>query len=173
MTAPSIAPLADAFDRIKEAVEAVLDGLNAEQLSARLDPGANSVGWLVWHLTRVQDDHLADAADTPQVWHADGWEKRFELAYSADATGYGQSSKDVAAFRGVGAEVLAGYHAAVHDRTLDYLGTLDVHDLARVVDDTWSPPVTLGVRLVSVISDDLQHVGQAAFVRGVIERQGG
>jgi len=173
MTAPSIAPLIDAFGRIRETVEQVLDGLSPEDLSVRLDPDANSVGWLVWHLTRIQDDHLADIAGTPQVWHADGWEKRFELAYSADATGYGQSSKDVAAFRGVSAELLAEYHAAVHDRTVDHLATLDAEDLGRVVDDSWDPPVTLGVRLVSVISDDLQHVGQAAFVRGVVRRQRG
>jgi hypothetical protein len=27
------------------------------------------------------------------------------------------------------------------------------------------------VRLVSVIADDLQHVGQAAYVRGILQRR--
>ena len=172
MTTPSIAPLADAFDRIKETVEGVLDGLSPEELSVRLDADANSVGWLVWHLTRIQDDHLADAADLPQVWHADGWRKRFDLPYSPDATGYAHTRADVDAFRGVSADLLAGYHAAVHAQTQRYLSGLHATDLDRVVDDSWQPPVTLGVRLVSVIADDLQHVGQAAFARGIIERRG-
>ena len=46
-------------------------------------------------------------------------------------------------------------------------------DLPRVVDERWDPPVTLGVRLVSVISDCLQHAGQAAFVRGILLRSAG
>ncbi len=171
MTAPSIAPLADAFGRIGDLVDQVLDGLDHEQLTARLDAAANPIGWLVWHLTRVQDDHVADAAGTPQVWHADGWDKRFDLAYPSGAIGYGQSRSDVAAFGGVSADLLAGYHAAVRDRTLAYLSDLDTADLDRVVDEAWTPPVTLGVRLVSVISDDLQHVGQAAFVRGILDRR--
>ncbi|MFC1419389.1 mycothiol transferase [Streptacidiphilus cavernicola] len=173
MTSPTIAPLADAFGRIGELVDQVLDGLSPEELTVRLDPAANPIGWLVWHLTRIQDDHVAGVAGTPQLWLADGWQKRFDLPYPAGAHGYGQSDADVAAFQGVPAELLAEYHAAVLARTLDYLATLDVADLDRVVDEGWQPPVTLGVRLVSVIADDLQHVGQAAFVRGVVERRRG
>ncbi|MFC1411381.1 DUF664 domain-containing protein [Streptacidiphilus sp. N1-12] len=171
MTAPSIVPLADAFDRIKETVEDTLDGLSPEELAARVDADANSIGWLVWHLTRVQDDHIADAAGLTQVWHTHDWLKRFDLPYPRDAHGYGQSSADVAAFRGITADLLAQYHSAVHAQTLRYLDTLADEDLDRVVDDSWDPPVTLGVRLVSVVSDDLQHVGQAAFVRGVVRRR--
>ncbi|MHA6758514.1 mycothiol transferase [Streptacidiphilus sp. PAMC 29251] len=171
MTATSITPLADAFDRIKETVEDVLDGLGPDDLSARLDPDANSIGWLVWHLTRVQDDHVAKAADVPQIWHSGDWQKRFDLPYPADAHGYGQSSSDVDAFRDVPAALLAQYHGAVHAQTLSFLDTLADADLQRVVDESWQPPVTLSVRLVSVIADDLQHVGQAAFVRGVLRRR--
>jgi hypothetical protein len=171
MTTSSIAPLADAFDRIRETVVSTLDGLTPEELSVRLDADANTVGWLVWHLTRIQDDHLADAAGTPQVWHADGWEKRFGLPYPSDDTGYGHTRADVDAFRGVSADQLAQYHDAVHAQTRRYLSDLRTTDLARVVDDSWEPPVTLGVRLVSVIADDLQHAGQAAFARGIVQRR--
>ncbi|MEU3186655.1 DUF664 domain-containing protein [Streptomyces sp. NPDC006923] len=163
--------LIDAFGRIREVVHEAVDGLSPDELAARLDGGANSIAWLVWHLTRIQDDHIADAAGTEQVWFSQDWSKRFELPFSRRATGYGHSAKDVSALAGIPAELLAGYHDAVHDRTVEYLGTLKVADLERVVDASWSPPVTLAVRLVSVISDDLQHAGQAAFVRGVLERR--
>ena len=161
--------IAEALDRVQEAVHAVLDGLDEEQLTARLDPAANSIAWLVWHLTRVQDDHLADAAGAPQVWTSDGWAERFGLPYGDAATGYGQDSGDVAAVTASTAE-LRGYHDAVHARSVPWLRTLSDDDLTRVVDESWDPPVTLAVRLVSVVSDDLQHAGQAAFIRGVLER---
>ncbi|WP_131741990.1 mycothiol transferase [Actinomadura roseirufa] len=162
--------LTDAFDRIREVVHEAAGGLTAERLAYRADPEANTIAWLVWHLTRVQDDHVADAADTPQVWTADGWAERFGLPFGAAETGYGQSADQVALVRVRSADLLTGYHDAVHARTAGYVGALTDADLARVVDAAWDPPVTLAVRLVSVVSDALQHAGQAAFVRGLAER---
>ncbi|MYY05820.1 MULTISPECIES: DUF664 domain-containing protein [unclassified Streptomyces] len=163
--------LTDGYSRIRESVHMAVEGLEPDDLHARLDDGANSIAWLVWHLTRVQDDHIADAAGTEQIWFAQDWAGRFDLPFTADATGYGQSSEQVGAVRVGSAELLLGYHDAVHDHTLGFVGGLDGHALDRVVDEAWSPPVTLGVRLMSVLSDDLQHAGQAAFVRGVLERR--
>jgi len=164
--------LIDAFGRVREGVHEVLEGLRTDEVAERIDDGANSIGWLVWHLTRVQDDHVADAAGTAQVWQEEGWHQRFGLPYAADATGYGHSAQEVAAFRGVSARTLSDYHDAVHQRSVAYVADLRGSDLDRVVDTRWDPPVTLAVRLVSVIADDLQHVGQAAFVRGSLRRRG-
>ena len=163
--------LIDAFGRIREAVHEAVAGLTPDQLAARVDGKANAIGWLVWHLTRIQDDHVADAAGSEQLWTADGWAERFDLPFDVTATGYGHTSDDVDAVRVRSGELLTGYHDAVHDRTVDYVRRLTDIDFERVVDESWDPPVTLAVRLVSVIADDLQHAGQAAFVRGIIERQ--
>lgn len=162
--------LSDAFGRIRGVVHAVVDGLDDEQLAYRVDGRANSIAWLVWHLTRIQDDHVADVAGTEQAWTADGWAERFALPFDVADTGYGHGATDVAAVK-VDAELLTGYYDAVHQQTLDYVATITDADLDRVVDRNWDPPVTLGVRLISVISDDLQHAGQAAYVRGLAERQ--
>ena len=162
--------LVDGFGRVREAVLAAVDGLDADQLAARLDPGANSIGWLVWHLLRVQDSHVAEVAGTAEVWTQHGWADRFALPLAATDTGYGHSSDDVAAVRVPSAELLTGYLEQVHAQTVAYVGTLDEPALARVVDESYDPPVTLAVRLVSVLDDDLQHAGQAAFVRGVLDR---
>ncbi|QKG18397.1 mycothiol transferase [Actinomadura verrucosospora] len=162
--------LTDAFDRIQETVREAVDGLTPDQLALRPDAEANSIAWLVWHLTRVQDDHVADAAGTGQVWTSGGWADRFALPLDPSETGYGHDPKQVAAVRVGSADLLTGYHDAVHDRTVEYVGGLTGKDLERVVDTAWDPPVTLAVRLVSVISDDLQHAGQASYVRGLIER---
>ena len=162
--------LVDAFGRIRGLVHRAVDGLTAEQLASRVDPQANSIAWLVWHLTRIQDDHLADAFQAEQVWVAQGWVERFGLPFDPRDTGYGHQADDVAAVRVGSGELLVGYHEAVHEQTTRFVEGLGDADLARIVDRSWDPPVSLGVRLVSVIADDLQHAGQAAFVRGILQR---
>lgn len=163
--------LIDAFGRVREVVHQVVEGLTPEELRQRLDPEANTIAWLVWHLTRVQDDHVADAARTEQVWTSNGWAGRFGAPFDDAATGYGQSAVEVGALRVESGDLLIAYYDAVHERTVDYVGRLADADLARIVDESWDPPVSLGVRLVSVLTDDLQHAGQAAFVRGVLQRR--
>src|SRR3954449_6671656 len=140
--------LVDAFGRIRSLVHAVVEGLEPEQLGLRVDDGANTIAWLVWHLTRVQDDHVADLAGTEQVWTKDGWADRFGVPFEPGTIGYGQSSADVGQVRGVSAEQLAGYHDAVHDASVRYAHGLADAELDRVVDTRWDPPVTVAVRLV-------------------------
>jgi uncharacterized damage-inducible protein DinB len=161
--------LADAFDRIRQVVGRAVAGLTDDQLTEAVGPGANTIAWLVWHLTRIQDDHVAGVAGTEQAWAADGWYDRFGLPFPPADHGYGHSAEQVAAVR-VPGELLTGYHEAVHARTDAYVRTLVDADLDRVVDTSWDPPVTAGMRLVSVISDDLQHAGQAAYVKGLLAR---
>ena len=163
--------LVDAFGRIREAVHGAVEGLGREQLTYRVDPEANTIAWLVWHLTRIQDDHVAHLAGTGQAWRDEGWFERSGLPFGRDEHGYGHTSDQVAAVD-VPAELLLGYHDAVHQRTVAYLEGLEDSAYDDVVDRSWDPPVTRAVRLVSVVEDDLQHVGQAAFLRGVVERLG-
>jgi hypothetical protein len=162
--------LLDAFGRVREVVHDVVDGLTREDLTFRVDADANTIAWLAWHLTRIQDDHVSEVAGTEQAWTDAGWSGRFGLPFADAETGYGHGSGEVAAVA-VDGELLTGYHDDVHARTVRYVKGLSEQDLARVVDERWDPPVTLAVRLVSVISDDLQHIGQAAFIRGVLERR--
>lgn len=163
--------LTDAFTRIREGASAVVEGLTVDQLAHRPPPGGNPVGWLVWHLCRVQDDHVADVAGLEQVWTAQGYADRFGLPFAPEATGYGQDDDEVDAVR-VEAELLAAYACAVSDQTLAFLRTVGPDELDRVVDERWDPPVTLGARLVSVADDDIAHLGQAAYVRGLLGAAG-
>lgn len=162
--------LVDAYSRIRHIVHQAVDGLPPDSLAARVDPDANSIAWLVWHLSRVQDDHLADVMGTEQVWTSRGWAQRFGLPFEPSATGYGHGTKEVAAVKVSSGDLLTGYFDAVHDETTRFVSGVTDSDLERIVDKRWDPPVTLGVRLVSVISDNLQHAGQAAFVRGILLR---
>jgi hypothetical protein len=163
--------LIDGFERVRSVVHSTLRRATEDQLGYRADPEANTVAWLVWHLTRVQDDHVADAFGHEQVSTSEGWVERFQLPFNAAETGYGQSADEVASVR-ASAELLAGYHDAVHARTVQCLRGIEEAALERIVDRSYDPPVTLAVRLVSVLSDDLQHAGQAAYVLGLSRRAG-
>jgi uncharacterized damage-inducible protein DinB len=160
--------LVDAFERVRGLVVDLTDGLTDDIATYRPDPGANSIAWLIWHATRIQDDHVADLAQVEQAWPQ--WRERFGLPFGKWATGYGQAPKEVAAVQ-VSGELLGQYHHAVHEFTLRYLEGLTAEELDRVVDTRWNPPVTAAVRLVSVIGDTLQHLGQAAYVRGLAKRR--
>ncbi|MEU6366866.1 DUF664 domain-containing protein [Streptomyces sp. NPDC046931] len=161
--------LIDAYNRIREEVHAAVDGLDPDDLNARPTGESNSIAWLVWHLARVQDDHIADAFDLDQVWLSQDWEKRFALDLPRRDIGYGHTPAKVAKVRVDSGDLLTGYYDAVHEQTLGALRELAAKDLERIVDERWDPPVSLGVRLVSVLSDDLQHAGQAAYVRGLLQ----
>ncbi len=162
----------DALGRVHELIPAAIADLTPEDLRWRPDPGSNPMGWLIWHLLRVEDSHVAGLAIIDQVW-ASGWREKFDLPYKPSASGYGMSSEDVSAFTVSDPGVLVEYADAVWQQTREILGSLTDDDYERIVDKNWDPPVTLGVRLVSVINDTTQHIGQVGYVRGLLERSKG
>ena len=165
-TAALRALLRDAFTRLIEHADELTDGLTDEVADYRPTAQANSIAWLLWHSARVQDIQIAQVADVEQVWTRDGWVDRFGLDLPRDDSGYGHSPAEVAKVRAP-AGLLAGYYRAVHQLTLRYLDGVTADELARIVDTHWDPPVTAGVRLVSIIDDCAQHLGQAAYLRGL------
>jgi uncharacterized damage-inducible protein DinB len=162
--------LVEAFQRVRDELHPAVNGLSPDELAFRPEAESNSIAWLAWHLTRIQDDHVAGLDGSEQVWIANGWRGRFGLPLDPLDTGYGHDPDTVAKVTADAASLL-GYYEDVHQKTVDYISTLDEGDLARVIDSRWEPPVTVSVRLVSVIADDLQHVGQAAYVRGILQRR--
>ncbi|MDT5095078.1 MAG: hypothetical protein QOH60_4441 [Mycobacterium sp.] len=158
--------LRDSFTRLIEHVDELVDGLTDEVASYQPTPEANSIAWLIWHSARVQDLQVCDIAGREDVWTSDGWVDRFGLDLPRDDTGYGHSADEVRKVR-ASAELLAGYYHAVHDMTLAFVATLSDDDLERIVDKRWNPPVTASARLVSVVDDCAQHLGQAAYLRGI------
>jgi len=161
--------LIETHGRVGGVLRRAVGGLDVDQLTWRADPQANTVAWLAWHAARGEDDQIADVAGTEQVWTAQGWSARFALPFDDSASGYGQTPQEVAQVRAP-EELLLGYYDAVATATRTFLTGLSGSDLDRIVDERWDPPVTLGVRLVSIIGDSLQHAGQASFVRGLLQR---
>lgn len=163
--------LADAFERIRVGIQRVTDGLDQPALFYRPGPTANSIAWLVWHTSRVQDDHVSEIAGVAQAYIAEGFADALGLPADPADTGYGHTSDQVAAVRPDDPSILVAYHDVVTRRSLDYLASIDTEELDRIIDESYDPPVSVGVRLVSVINDNMQHVGQAKYVKGLIDHE--
>ena len=162
--------LIDGYGRIVEMLEKALEGMTQNDLNWQPRADSNSMGWLAWHLTRIQDDHIADLMGEEQLWVAGNWYVKFDRAPNPKDTGFGHSPEDLAAFKSPDAQTLLGYHRAVLERTKGYLRTLSAADLDRELNEPWYHPLpTVGVRLISIMSDGLQHVGQVAYVRGLLK----
>ena len=158
--------LTEGFGRITELYDDVAEGLDQEQLHHRPGGTGNSIGWLLWHTARGQDAQVADLAGARQVWEE--FQERFGLDNGTDDMGYGHTSEQVDAVRIEDPSLLVDYHHEVTLATARYLQTVGEKELEREVDQRWDPPVTAGVRLISIQSDCLQHLGQAAYVKGLL-----
>ena len=160
--------LLDLYGRIPPLAREVVEGLSTEQLTMQPNGDANPIAWLVWHIARVQDAELAGLVGDHQLWQDGDWASQFGLEPDPHNHGYGHTVDDVRAVRPESPEALLAYFDAVTGRTHEHLRALESADLDRVVDPNWDPPVTLGVRLISVADDGIQHIGQAAYVRGLL-----
>lgn len=160
--------LVDAFGRVHDLVHEVVADLGPKDLAWRPAPDANSIAWLVWHLGRVEDDHLSGISGSEQRWLSDGWVDRFALPIDPRDIGYGQTAEQARLIRVESGGLLTGYYDAVHSATVEIIRSMSEADYGRIVDRRWTPPVTAAVRMVSVVNDITQHIGQAAYVRGLL-----
>ncbi len=148
-----------------------MEGLSTEDLNWQPKPDSNSIGWLAWHLTRWQDVQIASFLKKEQVWIKDDWYRIFGRTADAKDHGMGHKPDDLAKFKSPDTATQLSYHQAVLAQTKDFLRTLSPSDLDKVVEGTsFQPSPTVGMRIIGVLSDGMQHAGQAAYVRGL--RQG-
>ena len=158
------------FERISQVLKSALEDLTQEDLNQQPNPESNSMGWIAWHLTRVQDRAIADLAGEEQLWIKDKWHSSFVRLADPQDVGVGHSSEDLAAFRSPDAKILIAYHHAVLERTKGYLSNLSQPELDRKIDHPRFP--TVGLRLTAIINDNFQHAGQVAYVRGLLKGKG-
>jgi len=156
----------EAYGRVLQALEKTLEGFSPDDLNQQPDSNCNSMGWLIWHLTRGQDSMIAGLAQKEQLWVSNGWYQKFNRSSDPKDTGFGHSPEDVAAFKSPDVETLLGYHREVLEQTKNYLTKLPETDLDREIS---GPFPTLGARLVAILSDNLQHAGQVAYLQGLLK----
>jgi hypothetical protein len=159
----------DLFLRIAHDLAHALEGLTVEDLHAQPGPASNSIAWLAWHLTRSHDRNISELMGHEQLWITEGWHARFKRSADPTETGFGHSAAQAAAFRVPDSHLLLDYHRAVVARIRQYmLEHLSEGELDReVYSPTLQNTVTVHRRLVGMLSEGFQHVGQAAYIRGL------
>lgn len=158
------------FMRISQVLETALDGLTEDEINQQPNPECNSIGWMVWHLTRVQDRFIAMLSNNEQVYIAGKWYEKFNRGADPQDIGYGHSSEDLANFKAPDTKTLLDYHYDTLEKTKQYTNRISPGELDRVIDNSRAPTVAL--RLTAFISDNLQHAGQVAYLRGWLKNQG-
>ncbi|PFG31637.1 mycothiol transferase [Paramicrobacterium agarici] len=158
--------LIDAAGRPREAARSLSRRLTPEALNAHPGGHDNSIAWLLWHTGREIDAQTASLTGSEQVWYVGDYARRTGLGDAGAEVGYGHTSEQARAIRTDAAEVLVEYISEATDALVTYLRGLSDDDLSDVIDENWDPPVTRGVRLMSIIDDAAQHVGQAAYAAG-------
>jgi len=158
------------FERASQMLEKALDGLTQDDLNYLPNPDCNSIGWLAWHLTRVQDSAISNLMDKEQCWIADKWYGKFGRNPDPTDRGVGHTSVDVSNFKSPDSKTLLDYYCAVFKQTKEYINKLSTAELGREVDNLRSPLV--GLRIAGIINDNIQHVGQIAYLRGMLKGKG-
>jgi hypothetical protein len=158
------------YDRLTEGLERALVGLTQEDLNYQPRPDSNSIGWLTWHLTRTQDQAIADLMGVEQLWIKEGWYLKFNRSANPQDTGSGHSPEDMASFKSPDVKMLLAYYYSVVQRSKRCFYNLSETDLDREINHTRYP--TVAARIVGVISDNFQHVGQMAYVHGLLKGKG-
>ena len=165
--------LCEAANRPAAEAKALIDTLPEGALNAHAGGHTNSIAWLLWHAGRQMDAQLAQLNGEPQVWHSQGFNSRFNLGELGDTVGYGHTAEQARAVVVEDAALLVEYLGATTAALSEYIAGLSEADLDDVIDTSWTPHVTRGVRLVSMIDDAAQHVGQAAYAAGILASAAG
>ncbi|MGT2907226.1 mycothiol transferase [Streptococcus dentiloxodontae] len=164
--------LIDSVNRARERFLRMLDGVTVVEANAF--PAAEtaaqikSLTWLAWHTARELDFQVADLASQEPVWFSQGWKEAFHLDLPDDTQDWCHSLEEAQKVQVPNLDILRGYLNAAADMTVAYLNSLDEKSLDDIIDASWNPPVTRGVRLVSVIDDAAMHSGQAIYARRLL-----
>ncbi len=161
------------LDRNEPYLLGALEGIDPDMLHRQPGPESNSIAWLVWHLSRVQDNHVSAMAGRDHVWITGGWVERMGLGLDPMDRGRGHTPEQIAAFRVPSVSALMDYYEAVRDATGTFLDEMDDAALERQVPAvSGDGTVPLAQRLEMTLADGLQHTGQVAYLRGLFEGRG-
>jgi len=165
--------LINSYEDIHGEMKRVFKGLTKDDLGWQPKPDCNSIGWLAWHLLRVEDNQVAYLFDEEQLWIKDGWHSKFDRPADAKDVGFGNTPKQVAEFKSPDIQLFLDYSEAIFKRIKNHFLSMSAADLDQPLNQYWGKtPVKLGWRLISVLEDCFQHIGQIAYVRGLLHGKG-
>ena len=157
--------IVDALDKENGFLLDALEGLGPDELAWQPAANANSIGWILWHMVRVEDMWIQFFAQfQTELWETEGWHEKFGLPTRDN--GFGHTAEQVNNFPGVDLAEFLRYRASVRQATLDYLDTLTPKDMEHVPRER-RPEMSLGAMFRQIIGEMYQHVGHIAYLRGL------
>ena len=169
MSAPEL--YLEAIRRSDGDLKRSLEDLSTEELRHQpAGAGSNPIGWLVWHLTRTRDNIVSSIAGEKSIWEREGWGARFSMEGELPRF----TPEDVNTFDPKDFATLVGYFDSVAEQTAKVIGGLTDADMTREVASTvpGRPPQPVLGRLAVILNDNVQHIGQVAYLRGLIREHG-
>jgi uncharacterized damage-inducible protein DinB len=152
-------------------INMALDGLSDDDLQKRPTDQTNPIGWTLWHATRVEDAIMSNITEQPQAWVAAGWHQKFGRDADSGDVGAGHSLEQVMALKPT-VDNLRGYGAAVREKTLAGLKTLNPTDLDRELPAPGGGTRKVGDFLGIIMIDHFHHSGQVCYLRGYLTGKG-
>jgi hypothetical protein len=161
----------DALRRSDEGLKRAVEDLTGEELRNQpAGTGSNPIGWLVWHLTRTRDSIIASINGAPTVWDGGGWASRFGMEGELPRF----MPDNVHTFDPKDFETLMGYFDEVAGQSAKVVEALSDEDMSRMVESAvpGRPAQPVVARLGVILNDNIQHIGQVAYLRGLLRGQG-
>ena len=163
----------DALNDAQAALMQAVDGLSQEELMWQPQPGANHIAFILWHVLRVEDWYFQYMFQrVPQVWESEKWHEKLNLPDDPRVTGYGYTAEQIASFPPVQLQDLLAYGEAVRARTVDYLRNVDPTRFDEMLKSSIFGETSVGDRIGHLLCELAQHVGQIAYLRGLVKGQG-
>ena len=157
--------ITDALEKENGFLLDALDGLTSDELAWQPAPDANSIGWILWHMVRVEDMWIHFFAQfQTELWETEGWHEKFGLPTRDN--GFGHTAEQVNNFPSIDLAQFLEYRASVRASTLVYLNTLSPDDMETVPRER-RPEMSLGAMFRQIIGEMYQHVGHIAYLRGL------
>jgi hypothetical protein len=160
----------DSLDQEQKLLAEVVSDLTSEELAWRPGPEANPMGWILWHMLRVEDMWVQFFAQRQlELWEREGWHERFGLPTRDN--GFGHTTEQVAGFPALDLTTLLQYGEAVRAGTLEYLSSLGREAFQAMPradrPDVWWHALSVGAMFYQIIGELYQHLGQLAYLKGL------
>ncbi|MCH8109745.1 MAG: DinB family protein [Chloroflexi bacterium] len=158
--------ISQSMSQVQMRLLATCDGLTQEQALWRPAPHANNIGFILWHVGRVEDTRISSLREPhPQIWESQGWYEKFGQSVDAPDPG---DRMGLRALSIPTLDVLLGYVKAVHQQTLEFLSALKPDDLDAIPNPS-QPERTVADVLRHMITHKNNHHGQIDYIRGLQE----
>ena len=158
--------IVDALEKEQESLSEAVGDLTPEELAWRAGPEANPIGWILWHMLRVEDMWFQFFIQRRnEIWERESWHEKFGLPTRDN--GFGHTSEQVAGFPALDLQELLRYGEAVRRATLEYLETLSPEDYDAVPREQ-RPEMTVGAIFRQIVGELYQHQGHIAYLKGLL-----